>query len=60
MTDSSETKTCGMCRMGIPAGARKCPYCQVSLGQGDSSQRRKSAFLIYTSLEICHENDPIV
>ena len=28
MTESPETKTCGMCCMEIPAGARKCPYCQ--------------------------------
>jgi len=28
MTDSSGTKTCGMCRMEIAAEAKKCPYCQ--------------------------------
>ena len=27
MTQEPETKTCGMCGMGIPAAARKCPYC---------------------------------
>lgn len=27
MTQEGETKICKMCSMGIPATARKCPYC---------------------------------
>ena len=27
MTQEGETKTCKICRMGIPIAARKCPYC---------------------------------
>ncbi len=27
MIQEGETKTCKMCSMGIPANARKCPYC---------------------------------
>ena len=28
MTDSAQSKTCGMCCMEIAAEAKKCPYCQ--------------------------------
>jgi len=27
MSQDHETKTCKMCAMGIPAAAKKCPYC---------------------------------